>query len=313
MNEAMLNTAIPNIADMTPANVSFNGSLTGKDRAELKKAAQEFEAVFIRQLLKVMRETIEESSSEGSGLGKGVYTELFDQEIAISMSQRGALGIGDIIYRSLVENEAKENPVGQEIDQESAGDVRNVNVGNAGIRNADTLKNSDVASSSISHSHAHETAPTDHHDHSDHAEPEDSHEISGQMKPADITDMLLPVNAPISSNYGMRKDPFTGRIRFHKGVDIAAPSGTPVVAALPGKVISVGHEGGYGKTVLVEHDNGLRTRYGHLASINVRVGDMVTSEDTLGTVGNTGRATGAHLHFEVTRMGQPINPLLSSK
>lgn len=304
MNEAMLNTAIPHIADMTPANVS----LTGKDRAELKKAAQEFEAVFIRQLLKVMRETIEESSSEGSGLGKGVYTELFDQEIALSMSQRGALGIGDIIYRSLVENEAKENPVGQEIGQELVGDIRNVN-----IRKTDALKNSDAASSSISHLHDHETAPTDHHDHGDHAEPEDSHEISGQMKTADITDMLLPVNAPISSNYGMRKDPFTGKTRFHKGVDIAAPAGTPVVAALPGKVISTGHEGGYGKTVLVEHDNGLRTRYGHLASINVRVGDKVTSEDTLGTVGSTGRATGAHLHFEVTRMGQPVNPLLSSK
>ena len=133
------------------------------------------------------------------------------------------------------------------------------------------------------------------------------------MKTADTTDMMQPVNVQISSNYGMRKDPFAGKMRFHKGVDIAAPAGTPVVAALPGKVISAGNEGGYGKTVLVEHDNGLRTRYGHLASINVRVGDKVTSEDMLGTVGSTGRATGAHLHFEVTRMGQPVNPLQSSK
>ena len=290
MNETMLNTAIPHVADMAPTHVS----LAGKDRAELKKAAQEFEAVFIRQLLKVMRETIEESSSEGSGLGKGVYTELFDQEIALNMSQRGALGIGDIIYRSLVENEAKENSGDREVVQESMGDVRK----------GETLKNSAAASSSISHSHDHETAPINR---------ADSHEISGRMEPTDMTDMMLPVHAPISSNYGMRKDPFTGKMRFHKGVDIAAPAGTPVVAALPGKVISAGHEGGYGKTVLVEHDNGLRTRYGHLASINVRVGDSVTSEDTLGTVGSTGRSTGAHLHFEVTRMGQPVNPLLSSK
>ena len=74
------------------------------------------------------------------------------------------------------------------------------------------------------------------------------------------------IHAPLSSDYGMRKDPFNGKTRFHKGVYIAAPAGTPVVVALPGKVISGGHEGGYGKTVLVEHNNGLRTHYGHLTS-----------------------------------------------
>ena len=252
-----------------PVNAAFASE---KNKAELKKVAEEFEAVFIGQLLKIMRETIQESGLEGGGLGKTIYTELFDQEIALSMARRGALGIGDIIYRSLTENEAVKDPTDPTLDSHARPGV-------------ETFR----------------TAP------------EESNMLSsvGALESArEVSIPILPVNAPISSAFGMRNDPFTGKQKFHKGVDLAAPAGTPIVAALPGRVISVSNDsGGYGKTVLVEHEGGLQTRYGHLESINVKVGDAVTSDDVLGKVGSTGRSTGAHLHFEVIRMGVHVDPV----
>jgi murein DD-endopeptidase MepM/ murein hydrolase activator NlpD len=244
-------------------------SVSGKNQAELKKVAEEFEAIFIGQLLKVMRETIEESGMEGGGFGKGIYTDLFDQEIALSMARRGALGIGDIIYKSLADKEGFQSPE----SFEAALSERKI------------------------------SSPA----------PESSNTIpvpaAGDTEYArEIPVSIPPVHAPVSSAYGMRNDPFTGKPKFHKGIDLAAPAGAPVVAALPGRVISAGYESGYGNNVLVEHNDGLRTRYGHLASINVKAGDMVTSDVTLGKVGSTGRSTGAHLHFEVIRLGTPVDP-----
>jgi len=281
----------PNLAD-TPSRVSF----TDKDKSELKKAARDFEAVFIGQLLKVMRETIEESE-EGGGFGKGIYTELFDQEIAVSLAERGALGIGDIIYKSLA---------GQDEDAEGGegGNAAEAPVA-ASARPRARHSHSGGAGAAPSAPSVQEAAVA-----ADADAPETD---APDMAVPEIPDMMLPVHAPVSSPFGMRRDPFTGKPRFHRGIDIAAPAGTPVVAALPGTVVVAGREGGYGNTVMVEHEGGLRTRYAHLSSIDVRVGDRVTSDDVLGAVGSTGRSTGAHLHFEVIRMGKPTNPLLSAK
>lgn len=263
----------PNQASSLKPNPLSAPSVSGKNQAELKKIAEEFEAIFIAQLLKIMRDTIEESGMTGDGgFGKSIYTELFDQEIALNMARRGALGIGDIIYRSLADQE--------------------------GIQNTESLKAAQPGKT-VSRS-----APD-----GSNKLPASEGAFSGAAESArEISFPVLPVNARISSDFGIRNDPFTGKPKFHKGIDIAAPAGTPVVAALPGKVISAGYESGYGNTVLVEHDGGLRTRYGHLASIDVKTGDMVTSDNTLGKVGSTGRSTGAHLHFEVTRMGKQVDP-----
>jgi len=253
-----------NSVNVNPANPT---SISGKEKAELKKVAQEFEAVFIAQLLKIMRETIEESGMEGSGFGKSIYTELFDQEIALSMARRGALGIGDIIYKSFNDREAIHSLELPETTWQ----------GQSISRPAPESSNKLPESGATEYEHG-------------------------------FSFPILPVHAQISSGFGMRNDPFTGTPRFHKGIDLAAPDGTPVVAALPGKVISARYESGYGNTVLIEHEGGLQTRYGHLASVNVKAGDMVTSDDMLGKVGSTGRSTGAHLHFEVIRMGTPVDP-----
>lgn len=113
----------------------------------------------------------------------------------------------------------------------------------------------------------------------------------------------------ISSLYGFRIHPITGRRRFHEGIDIAAIHGNGVYAYTDGKVIQAGWNGGYGISVLIDHGNGLQTRYGHLSKLNVRVGQRVKTGERIGSVGSTGNSTGPHLHFEVIKWGRTQNPL----
>ncbi len=103
----------------------------------------------------------------------------------------------------------------------------------------------------------------------------------------------------LSSGYGWRKDPFTGNWDFHRGSDLAAAEGTPIHPALPGVIQKSSYNSSYGNYVLVLHDNGVATRYCHMQYVFVRQGERVTAEDILGTVGQTGAATGPHLHFEL--------------
>lgn len=125
---------------------------------------------------------------------------------------------------------------------------------------------------------------------------------------------LAPVHSPIanatrtSSTFGNRKDPFTGRLAFHSGLDYAAPHGTKVYSAGAGTVTFVGERSGYGKLVEVTHANGLVTRYGHLSSFIAKEGQKVTTGTPLARVGSTGRSTGPHLHFEVRRSDSPVDP-----
>ena len=118
----------------------------------------------------------------------------------------------------------------------------------------------------------------------------------------------LPVFGTVSSGFGLRLDPFSGFPGFHKGIDIAAARGTPVSASADGDVIWAGWEGNYGKSIILGHSRGHATRYAHLDRILVQRGDSVCKGTVIGTVGETGRATGTHLHYEVLRDGRRINP-----
>ncbi|WP_412971381.1 M23 family metallopeptidase [Glaciecola sp. MF2-115] len=113
----------------------------------------------------------------------------------------------------------------------------------------------------------------------------------------------------LSSYYGVRKDPFTGRPSMHKGIDFAGKEGEEVIATGAGVVTWSGDRYGYGKLVEIDHGNGLRTRYGHNAELTVTVGDVVTKGQSIALVGNTGRSTGAHVHYEVLKSGQQVDPL----
>jgi murein DD-endopeptidase MepM/ murein hydrolase activator NlpD len=227
---------------------------------ELKNATQEFEAIFVNYLLKVMRSTVESADSEESSMGKDIYLDLFDNEIALNIARTRGLGIGEMMYEQLktsAESGASQNDSPQD-------------------------------RSSI------QTDP---------------------IQTESISSISMPVEGPVTSRYGLRGDPFTGLARFHNGIDIAAPEGTPFRAASGGTVLFAGMLGGYGNAVVIEDSRGDRSLYGHAAQLQVRSGDVVDANQVIGLVGRTGRATGSHLHFETEVNGQPVDPqaLLASE
>lgn len=123
----------------------------------------------------------------------------------------------------------------------------------------------------------------------------------------------LPLGSPMrgaeaKSGFGQRLDPFTGRLAFHSGMDLAGRNQARVYSSAPGKVVSAGRDGAYGLAVDVDHGLGLLTRYGHLSSVSVKAGDSVKRGQLIGQQGNTGRSTGPHLHYEVRYFGKPLNP-----
>ncbi len=112
----------------------------------------------------------------------------------------------------------------------------------------------------------------------------------------------------ITSSFGYRKDPFTRKTAFHSGLDIGAPYGSPIMATAKGVVIYSGYDRYLGNTVKLDHGGGFQTWYAHLRKRNVKAGDEVERCDVIGTLGNTGRSTGAHLHYEVRVNKKPVNP-----
>jgi murein DD-endopeptidase MepM/ murein hydrolase activator NlpD len=119
-----------------------------------------------------------------------------------------------------------------------------------------------------------------------------------------------PVSAPMSSGFGTRVHPILGDVRMHAGIDYAVGTGQPIKAAGAGFVVWAGPRGGYGDTVIIDHRNGLATLYAHQSRVNVRLGQKVSPGQVVGFVGQTGLATGPHLHFEVRELGAPANPVL---
>lgn len=115
-------------------------------------------------------------------------------------------------------------------------------------------------------------------------------------------------NYTLTSGYGFRYDPFNGRGAAHAGLDMAGAQGEPIYAAAAGRVVRAERFAGYGNCIEIDHGRGIVTRYGHLSSIGVKVGDKVAMGEKIGGMGSTGRSTGTHLHYEVRIDGQPVNP-----
>ena len=125
--------------------------------------------------------------------------------------------------------------------------------------------------------------------------------------------IMLPLGAPVekvrvTSNFGIRKDPFTGDPKRHRGIDFAGKIGTELMAPAPGRVVSAGERVGYGTTVEIDHGLGFTTLYAHLSQIMVTRGDWVRPGTVIGLAGSTGRSTGPHLHYEIRYKGVPFDP-----
>jgi murein DD-endopeptidase MepM/ murein hydrolase activator NlpD len=137
-------------------------------------------------------------------------------------------------------------------------------------------------------------------------EPQGSAEDVGSLLAS--TPSAWPAHGWLTSEFGVRLDPASAERSMHGGVDIATPHGAPVIAPSDGTVVFSGVEGSYGKVLVVDHGYGVKTRYGHLSEVLVAPGDKVKRGSRIALVGNTGRSTGPHLHYEIRVNGIPENP-----
>jgi murein DD-endopeptidase MepM/ murein hydrolase activator NlpD len=133
--------------------------------------------------------------------------------------------------------------------------------------------------------------------------------VERQEQLAAATPSIWPAKGWLTGRFGGRSDPFTGESAFHQGLDISASKGQPVYATADGHVTSASYESEYGNLIVLSHDFGITTRYGHLSGFNVKQGQTVHRGDVIGYVGSTGRSTGAHLHYEILANGKLLNPL----
>ncbi len=132
--------------------------------------------------------------------------------------------------------------------------------------------------------------------------------LRGQKVRLASTPSIWPAHGWVTSGFGIRVDPYTGKRAMHRGLDVANQIGVPVIASARGVVTFRGVDGGFGKVLVVDHGYGIRTRYGHLDEFKVQLGEHVERGSEIGTIGNSGRSTGPHLHYEVEVNGICENP-----
>lgn len=260
-------------------------SQDGKDafqKAELRKAAEGFEAMLMNQLLKEMMP--EEGGFFGDGLGSDTYQQLFIEELSTLSAKTGQLGLADFIERDVAEragltdeSEKRTEPIpgkvlGRPLPRPISSGLPALS---ADFRITDARALSGNALEAYN-------------------------SVRFNLQP--------PLEGRLSSDFGYRKDPFTKENSHHKGIDIAASEGSSIKAAAAGEVTFSGWKPGYGNIVIVEHSKGYETRYAHNSDNLVRKGEIVKPGQVVAKVGQTGRATGSHLHFEVRKDGQALDP-----
>ena len=266
--------AIVERARIAAAQGRATGQPAPEDREKLKKIAAEFESMLLVQMLKDMRKAGSwgnEEESENDTFGAASLFETIDVELA------GFL--------------ARERGVGLQQQMLEAFDRLQPGTGAAAPPAAATV---------VAPSAAAPVAPTT-----------ESAEVAGTVEApaAGPQAFLKPVDGAVTSDFGWRRDPFTQRAKFHQGVDLRAAYGQEVQAAGAGRVVFSGEQGGYGTSVVIEHQDGTRTRYAHLSAALVGPGDRVGAGEAVGRAGRSGRATGTHLHFEVIgRDGRRLPP-----
>jgi hypothetical protein len=123
------------------------------------------------------------------------------------------------------------------------------------------------------------------------------------------TPSIWPTTGWLSRGYGMKYDPFTGYKQMHRGIDVANHRGSPIIAPADGRISSIGRNSEMGKTIVINHGYGFKTRFGHLSEIKVKRGQTVKRGEVIGLMGSTGYSTGPHLHYEVIRNGKFYNPM----
>jgi murein DD-endopeptidase MepM/ murein hydrolase activator NlpD len=245
------------------------------ERAEIKRLAQEFEAMLMTQMLREMRRSmLDEDEEKDNGFGASTMTDTGDIELGRALSRAGGVGLADSMLKAF-ERQIMGVAQGAGTTDEPAA------AGGAGEAGASSSAPAPAQAQSLEIPSASPTLLSD-----------------------------VTASAPVSSRFGWRQDPITGAAQFHQGVDIAVAYGRDVRAAAGGTVSFAGVQNGYGNTVVIDHEGGRQTRYAHLSRELVRAGDSVAEGQVVGKSGNSGRSTGPHLHFEMLVNGRPVDPTM---
>ncbi len=310
---------------------------------KLRETCEGFESIFINQLWSQMRKTVPKEGYLHSK-HEDMYLSMFDQEMSQKMAEAGGIGLGDILYRQLKEqtenasrytspSQALEPLPLQSLDAQPAASEQKIQTAPAPLTEAFAMDNFYTLASDPDETVTPEAAapavekavnaPVEHkvenlaeqiervqgavHNEGGPAPALEAPAIA-PAEPWEAPIMRWPTDGQVSSGFGWRTDPFTGRREWHAGVDLAANAGSPVRACWPGKVVFSGDNGGYGNLVVLEHEGGWRSYYAHNRDNEVQVGDEVRAGKVIARIGSTGRSTGPHLHFEVRQGDQAWDP-----
>lgn len=235
------------------------------------EAARKFEAYLAQTMLREMRKTVPDGGIF-SGPTMETFVDMFDEAVAERIAEGGRLGLAHQLAGAI-------DP-GQ----------RDRGMGLPGLPPVSGLVG--------------RTVPLRHGSGAAHG----SHGLPETGVPGGDKAGVWPVEGAISSRFGTRSDPFTGEHRHHAGLDIAAPAGTPIRAVESGEVILAGRRKGYGNVVMVRHDDGTTGLYAHCRDLSVRSGARIRAGQAIATVGESGRATGPHLHFELRAEKGAVDP-----
>lgn len=318
-------------AEVDGRAVARRAAPQGEDRAAetVRKAAAQFEALLLTQMTaRLNSSSDDEDSLFGGGDDAGasaLYRQLFSEQLAGTMAEGGGVGIADLMLSQMgLARPAPAQARGLTRAVEASHDLLKGDEQTAASR-AGHRPPSQMAVADINPALADDVYLVSEADVPPGVDLRPANairprrvnaELQPLNTPASVTRTLgkgdfaspLPVEGRLSARFGLRHDPFTGEPRFHDGLDIAARRGTPIASVADGTVVFAGRQRGYGRTVVIDHGNGLRTRYAHADSLDVHVGARVTKGQTIAAVGSTGRSTGPHLHFEVTKNGHPVEP-----
>ena len=257
-----------------------------------KEAVHQFESYLVQMMVREMRKSVPKGIFDSQSMD--MFIDLLDQSLAEQITEAGGLGFADALERSLGMRGMEESDL---LSGGSFASQVEKALGGATGMSSSSLSGHSAHSLSALEEVAHLPLPN-----------LPSSEIF-QGIPEASSKTVFPVDGRISSRFGHRIDPIDGHHAHHKGLDIAAAEGTTIKAMQEGTVTFSGTKGGYGNVVIVDHGNGLETRYAHCAQLDVRVGQRVVAGSPIATVGSTGRSTGPHLHFEVRKDGEAVNPM----
>lgn len=255
------------------------------DDDESTTAARGLEAHFLKQLMSEVQNSADGGMLDG-GFAGSTFREMLNGALADNMAKAGGIGLTAMLTKEMARS-----------------------AGHSGSAGGDNKSSAPTASHSIDAAHAIQQL---------RAFPGAQSANAGDLDaagPASAPTLASPLaqSTVVTSRFGARVDPLQGDPRVHAGVDLRAATGTPALAAQSGVVTRAETAGNYGNLVVVDHGNGLTTRYGHLSRIDVKPGDHVGAGQSVGEVGATGRTTGPHLHFEVRQNGHAIDPATALK